>query len=352
LILIAHRGVHLREAMISTRDSITFTGLICLAIMGLTFVTSANAQVHDCTIETAVDRSNEAEVVLQWSFNHHQCVIISPGTTVTWNGNFNTHPLGGGVSPVTDNTSPISSADDQGGSVVLNEVGDYPYFCEVHTSTMTGVIYVRASLPADFSKSSPVDASTDQPTTTTLSWMASTGATAYEYCIDTTDNDACDTSWTSVGTNTSANPAGLSDDTDYFWQARASNAGGTTEANGGSWWRFRTRVDSPAGFDKVSPADASTDQPTTTTLSWMASTRATAYEYCIDTTDNDACDTSWTSVDTSTSAMLEELSVLTDYYWQIMAINGGGTTEANGGTWWNFKTSAISEVIFKDGFEP
>jgi len=238
--------------MISTRENITFTGLICLAIMGLTFVTLANAQyviVNDCTIETAVDRSNEAEVVLQWSNPHHQCVIISPGTTVTWNGNFNFHPLGGGVSPVTDNTSPISSADDQGGSVVLNEVGDYPYFCEVHTSTMTGVIYVRASLPfrtmvdspAGFDKVSPANASTDQPTTTTLSWMASTGATAYEYCIDTTDNDACDTSWTSVGTNTSANPAGLSDDTDYFWQARASNAGGTTEANGGSWCRRHHR---------------------------------------------------------------------------------------------------------------
>jgi hypothetical protein len=30
----------------------------------------------------------------------------------------------------------------------------------------------------------------------------------------------------------------------------------------------------------------------------------------------------------------------TFYYWQVRAVNGGGTMEANGGVWWNFKTTS------------
>jgi len=346
LTLISLPGAQLTEAMIPNRGRITFTGLIWLAIAGFTFVPLANAQVHGCTIEQAQDRTNENVVVLSWSNPHHQCVLISPGTTVTWSGNFNFHPLGGGVSPITDPSSPISSADDQGGSVVLNDVGDYPYFCEIHTSTMTGVIYVRASLPAEFSKSSPANGVTGQPTATTLSWSASTGATGYEYCLDTIDNNTCDNSWTSTGTNTSANPAGLSKNTDYFWQARATNAGGMTEANGGSWWRFRTIVDPPAGFDKSSPVNGAIGQPTAATLSWSASTGATGYEYCIDTTDNNTCDTSWTSTGTTTSANPAGLFKDTQYFWQVRATNAGGTTEADNESWWRFRTMVDPPAAF------
>jgi len=28
----------------------------------------------------------------------------------------------------------------------------------------------------------------------------------------------------------------------------------------------------------------------------------------------------------------------TTYYWQVVATNGAGTTPANGGTWWSFRT--------------
>ena len=224
----------------SVRGNITTGVVICSAIVGFTFVSLANAQVHNCTIEQAEDFTNEAEIELQWFNPHHRCVLISPGTEVTWSGNFSSHPLTGGVSPDTDFLSPISSAVDLGGSVVLNNEDDYPYFCEIHNNTMTGVIYVRDSVSAEFSKNSPANGATGLSTTTSLSWSESAGATDYEYCINTTDNDSCDTFWTSSGTNTIASPAGLSQGTEYFWQTRATNAGGTTEANSGSWWSFRT----------------------------------------------------------------------------------------------------------------
>lgn len=345
--------------MISAHWKIAITGVLCLVLQQFAIAPEAIAltdspagvSVHDCTIEEAEDRSNEAEVVLQWLNPHHRCVLVSPGTTITWSGNFNSHPLAGGVTPVTDNSSPISSADDQGGSVVLNEVGDYPYFCEIHTGTMTGVIYVRAPVPADFNKISPVNGVGSQATDLQLTWQPSAGATGYEYCRDTTDNDACDTAWSGAGANTSANLSGLDNDNNYYWQVRAMNDSGVTEANGGSWWRFRTKPAPPADFSKSSPPNGAADQSTESTLSWSASSGAEEYEYCIDNSNNNSCDDSWNSVGTATSAAPSGLSVLTDYYWQVRATNGGGTKEANSGIWWNFRTSAFSEILFEDGFE-
>jgi len=101
-------------------------------------------QIHDCSIDQAEDFTNEAEVELEWSQPHHRCVLISPGTKVTWIGNLVTHPLKGGVSPIIDVLSPINSEVDQNGSVVLNDEGDYPYFCEIHLND-AGVIYILGS---------------------------------------------------------------------------------------------------------------------------------------------------------------------------------------------------------------
>jgi hypothetical protein len=71
-----------------------------------------------------------------------------------------------------------------------------------------------------------------------LSWAASTGATSYEWCVSSTSG-AC-APWTSKS-GTSASVGGLAARTQYFWQVRARNANGTTNANGGSWCSFRIR---------------------------------------------------------------------------------------------------------------
>jgi len=57
-----------------------------------------------------------------------------------------------------------------------------------------------------------------------LSWAPSDGAASYEYCIDTIDNDICDTSWISAGTNTNVSLPRLKAKTTYYWQVRAVNA--------------------------------------------------------------------------------------------------------------------------------
>jgi len=37
---------------------------------------------------------------------------------------------------------------------------------------------------------------------------------------------------------------------------------------------------------------------------------------------------------------LNNLAGSTTYYWQVHALNAGGSTEANAGSWWNFKTTS------------
>lgn len=96
--------------------------------------------------------------------------------------------------------------------------------------------------PGAFNKSSPANGATRiRSNTVTLQWGASSNAVSYQYCIDTSNNNTCNATWISVGAATSVRPTGLAGGTTYYWQVQAVNAAGTTVANGGSWWNFRTR---------------------------------------------------------------------------------------------------------------
>jgi uncharacterized repeat protein (TIGR01451 family) len=89
-----------------------------------------------------------------------------------------------------------------------------------------------------------------------------------------------------------------------------------------------------ADFGKVSPANGVNHQPAGPTLSWGASAGTTEYEYCIDTTDNDNCDSGW--VGTSSTTAKPALDMGATYYWQVRTHNGPAIKEADNGTWWSF----------------
>jgi hypothetical protein len=90
-----------------------------------------------------------------------------------------------------------------------------------------------------------------------------------------------------------------------------------------------------------------TGQPTDITLSWNASSNVTGYEVCVDTVDNGLCDGAWDPVGAVMSTVVNGLDESTAYSWQVRAVNGNGSTEADGGVWWWFITTPY---LFGDGF--
>jgi subtilisin family serine protease len=196
------------------------------------------------------------------------------------------------------------------------------------------------SPPGAFAKAAPTDAATNLSISPTLSWGASANATSYEYCIDTTNDNAC-SSWTSTGTNTSVGLAGLAGGTTHYWQVRANNAVGTTYANGSAtaFWSFTT-ANPPGAFGKTNPANGAAG--VTPALAWGTSSGATSYEYCLDTTNDNAC-SSWTNAGANTGVTVAGLTGNTTYYWQVRAQGLGGTTFADGSStaFWSFTTGSL-----------
>jgi hypothetical protein len=94
----------------------------------------------------------------------------------------------------------------------------------------------------------------------------------------------------------------------------------------------------PAAFNKVSPINGVLNQSSTPTLSWETTSTITDFEYCYDTTNDNACST-WISNDKATAVQLPTLPTNTTYYWQVRAWNNlKGPTYANGSqtSFWSF----------------
>ncbi|MGD2079094.1 MAG: fibronectin type III domain-containing protein, partial [Chloroflexota bacterium] len=199
--------------------------------------------------------------------------------------------------------------------------------------------FTTGAPPAAFGKSGPANGAGNQTTSPTLSWQVASGATSYEYCIDTLNNGSCDGAWQDVGNSNSVSLSGLAYGTTYSWQVRAVNTIGQTEANGGTWWLFTTG-NQPGQFVKSSPADGATVEATSVTLSWSPSSDAVSYEICIDTTDNEDCDEYWSSAGGNTSMVILGLNAGTSYYWQVRAVNALGTREADDWAWWSFAVAS------------
>jgi hypothetical protein len=99
----------------------------------------------------------------------------------------------------------------------------------------------------------------------------------------------------------------------------------------------------PGPFNKTGPTVGVSGQAAGVTLSWAKSSSASRYEYCADTTNDNAC-SNWVNAGTATSVSLSKLTNNTTYYWQVRAVNATGATYANTQVWWSFRTlSAGSE---------
>jgi hypothetical protein len=144
------------------------------------------------------------------------------------------------------------------------------------------------------------------------------------------------------------------------WSSAISGNGSTIAVGGpndtdlhGAVWMYASSEDSPPGpFNKVAPVNGATNHSIEPTLSWTASSGATGYEYCYDTTNDNAC-LSWIPVGNVLSVSISANSA-TQYYWQVRATNTSGTpayADADASAFWTFatRTNAVQNGSFGTG---
>lgn len=112
---------------------------------------SNEVAVNGCTSDIAIDLTGQQNVTItdhsSWLVGHGACVLVEPGTKVTWEGNFNIHPLIGGSPGQVEATNPVTLGSPQTGSnpitIDFPSSGTFGYFCTIHTTSMQGVVYVQ-----------------------------------------------------------------------------------------------------------------------------------------------------------------------------------------------------------------
>lgn len=243
---------------------------------------------------------------------------------------------------VNTNQLPLADAEDGSNRKPQTQAGIYNIYLPLILNGLPA--------PSPFNKNAPIPGSTGVSLSPVLSWTASDNATQYEYCYDTSYDGLC-SNWISTGTDTYVGLWGLQPSTTYYWQVRSWNGTvGPVYANGSAseYWGFTTLDMQPGSFNKNAPASGSAGISLSPVLSWTASTNATKYEYCYDTTNDNTC-SNWISTDTNTYVGLSGLQSGVTYYWQVRAWNGSyGPTYANdsASSYWSFTTVIMTPGAF------
>lgn len=97
-----------------------------------------------------------------------------------------------------------------------------------------------------FTKLAPETTSENQFPYLRLRWEAINTGGEYEYCVDTVDNNVCDTEWINTGDKTQVMLYNLDLNTTYYWNVRYVDTAGALSSDGGNWWQFTTQVDAPS----------------------------------------------------------------------------------------------------------
>ncbi len=110
--------------------------------------------LNGCTMSTATDMTGQSQITVEFgsSIGHRYvpgCIVVSVGTEIVFDGNFNPHPMVGGTvaggTAVPDATSPFWPEVTSGGSAsfTLGTPGTFPYYCPAHFQLgMMSTIYV------------------------------------------------------------------------------------------------------------------------------------------------------------------------------------------------------------------
>ena len=200
------------------------------------------------------------------------------------------------------------------------------------------------TVPPTPTLSSPSTGSTGHPTTITLGWAASTGATKYHVQVSALSTFATIVQQDSTLTANSKSFGPFANATTYFWRVRAGNTVGWSSYS--TSWNFTTIVALPPVPTLSLPANGALSQPTTLSVTWGASAGATRYHLQVSASSAFATFVLDDSLLTGTSTSVGPLANGTVFYWRVRARNAAGWSAYS--TIWSFTTAAL----VGDPYEP
>jgi len=180
----------------------------------------------------------------------------------------------------------------------------------------------------------PSNAATGQATSLTIDWSAVLGNLGYIYEIDTTS--AFNSSWYETGTtgtnSSQKNVSNLYFGTTYYWRVATI---GSVDTSVWSTITSFTTTDLPIN---TAPADAATNQHSTTLINWSAMSGNLGYLYELDTVSgfNSPAFVAGVSSTNSSQSNLYDLRFGTTYYWKAAIKNAVDTS--GWGPAWSFTT--------------
>jgi len=227
---------------------------------------------------------------------------------------------------------PVSSLDPSNQTftmLVIQDVSGKSVTYYIDNVKLTG-------LPAPV-LASPANGATNVACPVLLSWSPTSGSTSYRVQVATDQHFSSVVKDTTVSTS-SVTLAGLQPGTTYYWWVCAHNGQETTQWS--STWSFTTLA-VPAPPQLASPANGSTGQPLSDTLTWNASQNAARFQIEVSTSSSFSSNIINDSTMTSTSRIAASLSNGTTYYWRVQAINSVGLSGWS--STWSFTTLTTSD---------
>jgi hypothetical protein len=194
----------------------------------------------------------------------------------------------------------------------------------------------------------PIDGSTGQSITPTLTWSTVSDAATYHVQVSTANTFPTILTEDSTLTSAAKTLSGLANGTQYYWRVRTKNVGRISAWT--SPWGFTTIIAIPQMPTLTAPVDGATGQSITPTLTWSTVSGATTYHVQVSTDNTFATILTEDSTLTSTSKALSSLVNSTQYYWRVRAKNAGGVS--NWTSPWSFITIGSALWISRNSGNP
>ncbi len=184
-------------------------------------------------------------------------------------------------------------------------------------------------------QSSPANGSVNQNLSLSLMINKVTGATYYDYQLDTvpTFNSAYLKNYTHTDAYSGQSVYDLFYGQKFYWRVRGRNS--TDTSNWSSTWNFTTKN---YGVTQLSPVDNSTDVNVSVSLMINQVTGSENYDYQLDTvpTFNSAYLKNYTHTDAYSGKTVSDLFYGQKFYWRVRGRNS--TDTSNWSSTWNFTT--------------